>query len=124
MENPDVFVGLEFHKQSITFAIADAERGGEVRRYGEIQNTPEAVARFVKRLSNQHCAPEFVYEAGPCGYVLYRQLSELGLQCRSALDRRKVVQKRHSCLVPRPHRVSVWRREIGQFIFGLCRGLG
>lgn len=82
MEDPDVFVGLDVHKHSITIAIADADRGGEVRRYGEIPNTPNAVARFVKKLGKRHHKPEFVYEAGPCGYVLFRQLRELGVSCR------------------------------------------
>ncbi len=81
MKDPDVFVGLDVHKLSITIAIADAGRGGEVRRYGEIPNTPNAVTRFVKKLGKRHHKPEFVYEAGPCGYVLFRQLSELGVSC-------------------------------------------
>ena len=81
---PDVFVGLDVHKSSITIALADGERHGEVRRYGEIQNTPEAVAKLIKKLSKRHCAPEFVYEAGPCGYGLFRQISDLGLVCRVA----------------------------------------
>lgn len=82
MEDPDIFVGLDVHKDTITVALADAGRGGEVRRYGEIANTPDGVARLVKKIGRRHRAPEYVYEAGPCGYVLYRQLNDLGVSCR------------------------------------------
>lgn len=84
MEDPAVFVGLDVHKKSITVAVADAERGGEIRRYGEIVNTPDAVGKLVRKLVKRHGKPEFVYEAGPCGYVLYRQLADLGVVCRVA----------------------------------------
>jgi transposase len=82
MEDPDVFIGLDVHKNSITVALADAGRNGEIRRYGVIENTPEAVAKMVRKLTKRHPTPEYVYEAGPCGYVLFRQLKDLGVVCR------------------------------------------
>jgi len=57
-----------------------AEPAGEVRSVGTIPNTPDAVRRLVKKLG----PPETLrvcYEAGPTGYVLYRQLRELGVPC-------------------------------------------
>jgi transposase len=72
------FLGLDVHAESI--AVAVAEPGGEVRSLGTIPNRPEAIRRLVKRLG----APESLracYEAGPCGYVLYWQLSEMGVAC-------------------------------------------
>lgn len=82
MDGPDVYVGLDVHKHSIAVALADAERGGEVRRYGEIDNDPIAIGKLVRKLEKRHRRPEFVYEAGPCGYGLYRQLAGLGCTCR------------------------------------------
>lgn len=84
MDDPDVFVGLDVHKDTITVAIAEADRRGEIRRYGQIANTPEAVTRLVRTLGKRHRSPEYVYEAGPCGYVLYRQFVQLGVACRIA----------------------------------------
>ncbi len=82
MSDPDVFVGMDVHKSSITVAFADAGRNGEIRRYGEIENTTAAVAKLAKKIRERHRSAEYVYEAGPCGYVLYRQLTGLGESCR------------------------------------------
>ena len=81
MEDADIYVGLDVHKATIAVALAEAGRSGEVRRYGEILNEPDAIARLVRKLGKRHRRLEYVYEAGPCGYVLYRQLVELGC-CR------------------------------------------
>jgi transposase len=75
------FVGLDTHKQTISVVLAESGRAGEVRYVGKIANRPEAVARLVRRLAKQHGKLRFSYEAGPCGYGLYRQIVELGHDC-------------------------------------------
>jgi len=79
-EGTTVFVGLDVHKETIAVALAEAGDGGEVRGYGVIPNTPAAVARVVKKLGPA-ARLRVCYEAGPCGYVLYRQLTALGVAC-------------------------------------------
>jgi transposase len=72
------FIGLDVHAETI--AVAVAEPGGEVRSLGTIPNRAEPVARLIRKLGK----PEQLracYEAGPTGYVLYWQLSELGVKC-------------------------------------------
>jgi transposase len=72
------FIGLDVHAQTI--AVAVAELGGEVRSLGVIPNRVESVRRLIGKLGK----PEQLrvcYEAGPTGYVLYWQLSELGVKC-------------------------------------------
>ena len=72
------FVGLDVHAQTI--AVAVAESGGEVSGLGVIPNRPESVSKLIKRLGK----PEQLrvcYEAGPTGYVLYWQLTRLGVHC-------------------------------------------
>ena len=74
------FVGLDVHKASISISVAEEGRGGEVRFFGVIPNTPDDVAKMAKRLS-KHGELEFCYEASGCGYGIYRQLVELGHRC-------------------------------------------
>jgi transposase len=74
------YVGLDVHKERISVSVADAN-GGEVRYVGEIANTPEAVVKLVRQLRKDGATNSFCYEAGPCGYVLYRQLLKLGQAC-------------------------------------------
>lgn len=82
MDEFSAFVGLDVHKDTIAVAIAEAGRNGEVRFWGTIPNTPTAIDRLVKKLTERHGQVEYVYEAGPTGYGLYRQLSAAGLRCR------------------------------------------
>lgn len=74
------FVGLDVHADTIAVAVAVAEPQGEVRALGTIPNRPEAIRKLVKQLgaggSLRAC-----YEAGPTGYVLYWQLTALGVPC-------------------------------------------
>ncbi len=72
------FVGLDVHADTI--AVAVAEPDGTVRSVGVIPNRPESIRTLVKRLGS----PEQLracYEAGPTGYVLYWQLTALGVRC-------------------------------------------
>ena len=59
---PDIFIGLDVHKSSITIALADAGRNGDVRRYGVINNTANDVAKLVRKISKRHRSPEFIEE--------------------------------------------------------------
>lgn len=77
------FVGLDDSKHSIDVAVASEGRDGEVRFYGTIPNTPEAVRKLVRRLGRPKDL-YFVYEAGPCGYGVYRELLALGANCMVA----------------------------------------
>jgi transposase len=74
------YVGLDTHKETVAVAVADAI-GGKARYYGEIANTPEAIRKLVKKLCPDGEVISFCYEAGPCGYAIYRQISQLGHYC-------------------------------------------
>lgn len=80
MEKFSKYVGLDAHKEKISVAVADAV-GGEARFYGEVSNTPAAVRRLLKRLSGDGEVVSYCYEAGPCGYELYRQIHQSGHAC-------------------------------------------
>src|SRR5204863_8224541 len=68
------------HKDSIAVAIAP-QNSTEVRRYGIIGGTLDAVDKLLKRLSDPNIELRLVYEAGPCGFVLWRHLRHKGIHC-------------------------------------------
>jgi transposase len=63
-----------------TIAVAVVEGRGLARPLGTIENRPEAVRRLLKKLGNASSL-RVCYEAGPTGYVLYWQLTKLGVHC-------------------------------------------
>ena len=74
--NSITFVGLDVHKDFISVAVAFPE--GEPQDWGDIPNNPKAVERLTRKLGP---GAIFCYEAGPCGYTIYRQLERLGFPC-------------------------------------------
>lgn len=80
MEKCSKYVGLDTHKDTIAVAVADGA-GGPARYFGEIANRPPSIAKLLKRLSPDGEVVSYCYEAGPCGYELYRQISASGHAC-------------------------------------------
>jgi len=75
------FIGLDVHKSSIEIAIAELGRGGEVRSYGKVDGSLAALDKIVRKLVSLNYKLHFVYEAGPCGYDIYRHLTAQGFDC-------------------------------------------
>ena len=80
MKKYSKFVGFDVHKASIAVGIAAADRG-EAGLYGTIENAPGAYLKLAKKLSKGGEDVLFCYEAGPCGYEIYRQLTKAGYNC-------------------------------------------
>jgi transposase len=72
------FVGLDVHAETI--AVGVAEPDGEVRSLGVIPNRPDSIQKLMKKLGPADQL-RVCYEAGPTGYVVYWQLTALGVKC-------------------------------------------
>ena len=72
---------MDVHSKTISVAIAEEGRKGEVRHYGTIENTVEALGKVIKSLTPTNAELRFIYEAGPCGFALYRYLTGNGFRC-------------------------------------------
>jgi len=99
-----LYVGMDVHKDSIDVATGD-DAAGEVRHYGAIGGDMAAVSRLCRKLESTGKVLVFVYEAGPCGFGIYRMLRGRGHECwvvspgmtpRSNADRVKT--DRRDCL--------------------------
>ena len=77
------YIGLDVHQETIAVAVAVAGRDQPEYR-GEIANTPKALRKLLQRLGQDFDGALllFCYEAGPCGYGVYRQISEHGHDCQ------------------------------------------
>src|SRR3990167_8935431 len=99
-----LYVGMDVHKDSIDVATGD-DAAGEVRHTGAIGGDMASVSRLCRKLEAAGKALVFVYEAGPCGFGIYRMLRDRGHECwvvspgmtpRSNADRVKT--DRRDCL--------------------------
>src|SRR5579863_8934923 len=76
---PQKFVGLDVHKETIAVAVAD--RGASApRSLGVIRNDPDELRKALRRLGTP-AHLRVCYEAGACGYTVYRLLERLKINC-------------------------------------------
>ena len=84
MKKRITFVGLDTHKNSIEVALADDGRNTEVRLYGTIGGDLASLDKMIRKLQTTGAELRFVYEAGPCGYEIYRHLRAQGFTVMSS----------------------------------------
>ncbi|MBI9082514.1 MAG: IS110 family transposase [Desulfobacterales bacterium] len=114
MKKSIMFIGMDVHKNSIQIAIAEDGRDGEVRNWGKIDNTLQALDKVVRKFVSKGGCLYFVYEAGPCGYQIHRHLTAQGFDCavvapsripKASGDRIKN-DRRDACMLARLHRAG------------------
>jgi transposase len=72
---------MDVHKESIAVACVAQAYGAEVVSLGTMGTRQCDIAKLIRQLQAKSQQLVFVYEAGPCGYWLYRYLRKKGYTC-------------------------------------------
>ena len=114
-----LYVGLDLHKESIAVAYAPDVQGSKAIYLGLIGTRQCDIDKMIRQLHSKADHLVFVYEAGPCGYWLYRYLQREGQECSvtapSLIPRRSGQQSedrpkgRAAACLP----ASIWGSELG-----------
>src|SRR5215510_6087759 len=80
-QSSTLYVGMDVHKDSSAVAYAAHDHGAEVVSLGNIGTRQCDIDKLLRRLQSKSPRLVFVYEAGPCGYWLYRYLTKKGHVC-------------------------------------------
>ena len=79
MKPTTIWVGLDVHKESISVAVLEGDRA-QARPIVTIPNEPMQIRKLFSRLRKEGDV-RACYEAGSCGYEVYRQLATMGIGC-------------------------------------------
>ena len=80
-QSSTLYIGLDVHKEAIAVAYVAQDHGAEVTYLGTIGTRQCDIDQLVRKLQSKAKPLVFVYEAGPCGYWLYRYLTKKGYKC-------------------------------------------
>jgi transposase len=80
-QSSTLYIGMDVHKDSIAVAYVAQEHGAEVTYLGTIGTRQGDIDQLIRRMQSKATHLIFIYEAGPCGYWLYRDLTKKGYDC-------------------------------------------
>src|SRR4026208_2530187 len=80
-QSSTLYVGMDVHKESIAVAYVAQEFGAAVVSLGTVGTRQCAIDKLIRQLQSKSKQLVFVYEAGPCGYWLYRSLTTKSHGC-------------------------------------------
>ncbi|MFQ5344162.1 MAG: IS110 family transposase [Anaerolineae bacterium] len=80
-QSSTLFIGMDVHKDSIAVAYVSQDHGAEVTYLGPMGTRHGDIDKLIRKMQSKAKHFIFVYEAGPCGYWLYRYLSKKGYDC-------------------------------------------
>src|SRR5262245_3132010 len=73
-----LYIGMDVHKDAIVVAYVAQDHGAEVTYLGTIGTCQCDIANLSRKIHSKAKHLVFVYEAGPCGYWLYRYPTRTG----------------------------------------------
>src|ERR1700694_3211331 len=80
MTNLSNWIGIDDHADKWTIAYFRGSNG-EAEREWELEPSESGYRKLIGCLKEMRGAVHVVYEAGPCGYELYRRLQKAGVDC-------------------------------------------
>ena len=80
MSSSVITVGLDVHKESISACWIECANGVDVEQEDRFANRESDIRRFFHRITSRG-EVRSCYEAGPCGFVVYRQLTAMDVRC-------------------------------------------
>jgi transposase len=104
------FVGLDVHKDSIAVAVAEAGRT-PARLIGSIAHDVGKLRKLLGRYGEPR-EVQVVYEAGPTGYDLQRELARRGYQCQVIAP--SLIPKRSGDRIKTDHRDGLRLAELAR----------
>ena len=74
-----IFIGLDTHKEFHEVAYCEEQRGATPVHYGRIPSSKVSVKKLLRQFESKYpgATLHVVYEAGPCGYWIYRLITSL-----------------------------------------------
>ena len=78
-----LFIGLDTHKSFCEISHIEDHYGAKPIHHGRIKTTKSAIIKLARQYQSKYPSAtlHFVYEAGPCGFWIYRLLTSLGHCC-------------------------------------------
>ena len=84
MKNDSIlFIGMDTHKEFTEVAYSPDGRQHEIIHLGRVPSTKQSLLKLARQFQSKypHATLHFLYEAGPCGYWIYRLLTQQGHCC-------------------------------------------
>ena len=75
-QSSTLYIGMDVHQDSIAVAYVTQEHHAEVVSLGNIGTRQCDIDQLIRKMQSKSKHLIFVYEAGPCGYGLYRYLTQ------------------------------------------------
>src|SRR4029450_12212810 len=81
LQSSILYSGMDVHKDTIAVAYVAQDHGAEVTFLGTVGTRQCDINSLIRKMPSKANHLIFVYEAGPCGYWLYRYLTQKGYDC-------------------------------------------
>jgi transposase len=80
-QSSTLYIGMDVHKEAIAVAYVAKDHDADVIYLGTIGTRHVDIDNLIRKVQSKAKHLIFVYEAGPCGYWLYRYLTKKGYVC-------------------------------------------